>query len=36
MVAPANSNHDNDQALINHFVDQPVAHITQFDFVGIL
>ena len=36
MVSPAHRDHDHYQALVNHFVDQAVAHIMQFDFVGVV
>ena len=36
MVSPAHRDHDHHQAMVNHFVDQAVAHIMQFDFVGVV
>ena len=36
MVSPTHRDHDHHQALVNHFVDQAVAHIMQFDFVGVV
>ena len=36
MITSSNGNHQNDQSLINHFVNQAVAQVLQFDFVGVL
>ncbi len=36
VVAPPDRNDNDDQVLVDHLVDQPIAHVTELDFVGVL